>query len=293
MKRSAGAALLAEQEASRDSNQQTYGRENYQHTDGDFDRYNVVIDTRNRYKGNPPGCTLRVVPPRKNVIRFELASLIIKHTFYNVSEVYSNVFAFELNGTPYAITIPEGHYNEFTLIAAVNAALAAVTPSLTLSYDPINGRVDINNSSGGAFIPTVVTSTPTADVNLLAIMLGFNPEVQESFPSGGVSQAPFQVQTRLPYAGLALDISTVPSQTSVPKGISQTTSFSFFIPITGIFGQEIEYTSQIGFRQVSVATDYTFGLDTITITLRDCNGRRLSRQVQDFSFVLNIIAPSV
>jgi hypothetical protein len=112
-------------------------------------RKNLVIDTRfrdNYYNSTSSNFSFILPTNFNDVLEMQLSSVEFPCSYYAISKQYGNNY-FTLTvtptgGTPQSavITIPDGNYDQFSVIAAINTSLIATTGP----FDLITFNVDLN-----------------------------------------------------------------------------------------------------------------------------------------------------
>ncbi len=101
--------------------------------------------------------------------RVKLINACIPYTWNNITD-FNNTFTLIEPGVPasYIITVPDGHYDGFTLASILQTAIMAATPTLTYTVVFSSTTLKYTISATGTFQLDFTTS------NSIAVQLGFN-----------------------------------------------------------------------------------------------------------------------
>ena len=96
---------------------------------------------------SPTNYTLDLSDPIHNAISINLTSYQIPYTWYLIDSEWKSNNCFFVDTTP--ITIPSGNYTNGELKDHIQTSITAIGLSLTITYDTINGKTTIDNTTGG------------------------------------------------------------------------------------------------------------------------------------------------
>ena len=138
---------------------------------------NLNIDTRfrdNYYSSSSTNFNLNLPININDVLQMQLASIEVPTTYYVISKQYgNNFFTIVVNGSSKVINIPDGNYDQFTIIEQINT-------QLTLSgapFDKISFTVnlsDIHTGSGQTIVGANDASVITIELNFQADKFGID-----------------------------------------------------------------------------------------------------------------------
>ena len=120
---------------------------------------NLNIDTRfreNYYTSPSTNFNINLPINFNNVIQMQLSAIEIPKTYYTVSKQYgNNYFSIVVNGLSEVITIPNGNYDQSTIINAINNQLSL----LPAPFNEVLFEVNLTNNTGSAQTLVGFTST--------------------------------------------------------------------------------------------------------------------------------------
>ena len=138
---------------------------------------NLNIDNRfsdNYYSSSSTNFNLNLPININDVLQMQLASIEVPTTYYVISKQYgNNFFTIVVNGSSKVINIPDGNYDQFTIIEQINT-------QLTLSgapFDKISFTVnlsDIHTGSGQTIVGANDASVITIELNFQADKFGID-----------------------------------------------------------------------------------------------------------------------
>jgi hypothetical protein len=111
---------------------------------------NLNIDTkfRENYYSSPSTNFNFTLPTNMNdVIQMQLAAIELPTSFYVISKQYgNNFFSISVNGSTSVVNIPDGNYNQNTILDAINSKLSLLGDP----YDKVMFIVNLINNTGSA-----------------------------------------------------------------------------------------------------------------------------------------------
>ena len=128
---------------------------------------NLNIDTRfreNYYTSPSTNFNINLPINFNNVIQMQLSAIEIPKTYYTVSKQYgNNYFSIVVNGLSEVITIPNGNYDQNTIINAINNQLSL----LPAPFNEVLFEVNLTNNTGSR--QTLVGFTNTTGITSLEL----------------------------------------------------------------------------------------------------------------------------
>ncbi len=88
----------------------------------------IIIDTRDRIKGNTNEFTVNLNPAFYGVKKVELLSLSLPQTMYNITTA-NNIIYFSEGGGPLIASLSPGNYNASSLANAISILLSTISPN--------------------------------------------------------------------------------------------------------------------------------------------------------------------
>ena len=107
---------------------------------------------------NPIQISLNNISNSSLVQRIVIKNATIPHVFYNVSTT-NNIISFDTLGNSYTITFPVGNYNITSLLAYFNASPQSIATNITLSFNQLLNKIQINSTQIGTFVSTASPAT--------------------------------------------------------------------------------------------------------------------------------------
>ena len=111
-------------------------------------RKNLNIDSRfrdNYFTSSSTNYTFKLPTNFNNVVRMELASIELPTTYYVVSKQYgNNFFSITVNSDKIIINIPDGNYNQTTIMNAINNQLSLAE----YPFNQVNFAANLTNQTG-------------------------------------------------------------------------------------------------------------------------------------------------
>jgi len=111
---------------------------------------NLNIDTRfreNYYTSPSTNFNINLPINFNNVVQMQLSAIEIPKSYYTVSKQYgNNYFSVVVNGLSEVITIPNGNYDQSTIINAINNQLSL----LPAPFNEVLFQVNLTNNTGSA-----------------------------------------------------------------------------------------------------------------------------------------------
>jgi hypothetical protein len=136
---------------------------------------NLNIDTRfrdNYYSSPSTNFNLSLPTNINDIVQMQLASIEIPTSYYIISKQYSNnFFTIVVNGSSKVINIPDGNYDQFTIMDQINNQL-----SLSGSpYDSVSFAVNLSPTNTGT-CQSMVGANGTGSVSVTDIELNFQAD---------------------------------------------------------------------------------------------------------------------
>lgn len=167
---------------------------------------------------NPSRFTIALQSPIEDFEYFQLISVLIPNTYYNVTDAIGNKQLI-INGDSFYIS--DGNYNLISLMAAYTAGYSQTDPSFNITFNPITSVITMNSTTSFTADFTTVPNT--------ALTLGYLPVLYTSIPN---SDGSYDIVATLPPSlsplGILINMDCVAPTTST-SNLQGLRSSSFMI----------------------------------------------------------------
>lgn len=201
--------------------------------------------------------------PSEYHIYVSVTHAVIPFTFYNINST-NNTLIYNVNGSVFTLTIPEGNYNITNLLNFLNLNM----PSFTVTYNAINNKF--------TFVHSTYSFIFTNSSTCLSI-LGF---IQQDNNSSGLILISNRAVNLAPIRCIC--ISSNLKTFNIDKSQNNNYSTICSIPINTQPYSIITYENKGNFRMNS----YTNIINTIAIKLMDQNGNMINLNGANWSMTL-------